>query len=142
MQDKSFTILETFLTFHKVLNCIGFVPFEVNVNVKDKNIVIHERLVYYPAFFLSLYSAALLAICILGQQEPDAEESLLVRYGKYMLYMIYMAIVIFVVLFNYLKRHKIANCLLVMHHFDCMIEVCWTNEINCTLVIQNLLFLL
>lgn len=132
VQKRTLSIFETFLTFHKVLSLAGFVPFKVNVNDKDENVVVHERVVYYPAFFLSLYSAALLVLCILGQQEPDAEESLLVRYGNYSLYLQYMAIVIFVVLFNYLKRQKIANCLLVMHHFDCMIEVCRTNGMHCT----------
>jgi hypothetical protein len=119
MQRGAFNIFNSFLTFCNVLTCFGFVPFRVNV--KDGRI--HKRSVHYTAFFLSLYTACLLVLFILGQQEPDAEESLLIRYGSYTQHLLSTSMVIFVLLFNYLKRHKIANCLLVMHHFDCMMEV-------------------
>lgn len=134
-------IFETFLTFYNISSCAGFVPFKVKL--KDGNINIQKRSVYNTAFFLSLYSAALLVLCILGQQEPDAEESQLIRYGNYSLYLQLVSIAIFVVLFNYLKRRKIANCLVVMHHFDCMIQV---GQMSCALhsnaIEENLFYIL
>lgn len=119
MQRGALNIFETFLTFNNVASCLGFVPFRV----VSKDGVIHMKSLYYSAFFLLLYSCFLLVACILGQQQSDVEESLLIRYGNYTSYLLYCSIVAFVVLFNYLKRQQIANCLLVMHHFDCMMEV-------------------
>lgn len=115
-------IFQTFLTFNNVLSFLGFSPFQLNVQ-DTKHKQIHQKSVYYTAFFVLMYSGTLLVACILGQLEPDAEESLLVRYGNYTLCLMLLSVVIFVVLFNYLKRQQIANCLLVMHHFDCMMEV-------------------
>lgn len=119
MQRGALNIFETFQTFYNVLSCVGFVPFRVDI--KSGNI--HKRSVYYTAFFLSLYSSTLFVSVFLGQKEPDAEESRLVRYGNYTLYLQSTSIIIFVVGFNYLKRQEIVNCLLAMHHFDCTVEV-------------------
>lgn len=106
---------DIFKAFLNVLSIVGFFP------LRFYNKRIYERSVYYPTFFLLTYSGMLVVMCILGQQEPDAEESLLVRYGNYSLYLQFIAMILFVVLFNYLKRKKIATCLLLMHHFDCTI---------------------
>jgi hypothetical protein len=119
---ETLDVFETFEAFNGIARFAGFVPFRV------KNKTIHERSVYYTTFFSCLYASGLLAACYLGQQEPDAEESLLVRYGNYTIYLQFIVLVVFVVLFNYLKRQQMANCLLAMHHFDCAMEVCGTNE--------------
>ena len=119
MHRGASNIFEVFLSSNNFMCSVGFLPFRVDV--KKRNI--HERSVYYPAFFLSLYSTVFLFLCWLGQQEPEAEESLLIRYGSFVLNLQFISVIIFVVLFNYFKRHEIANCLLVMHHFDCALEV-------------------
>lgn len=119
MQQGAFNIFEAFLASNNALSFVGFLPFRVDAKRK----AVLKRSVYFTAFFLSLYSAALLALCILGEQEPDAEESRLVRHGYFALYLQFMSTAILVVLFNYVKRHELANCLLAMHHFDCSVEV-------------------
>lgn len=119
MQEGALNIFEAFQTFHNVLSCFGFMPFRLDT----KSGKTHKSSVFYTAFFLSLYSSALLVLCVLGHQEPDAEESSLVRYGNYSLYLQFTSIIIFVVVFNCLKWHKIVDCLLLMHHFDCMMKV-------------------
>lgn len=118
-QQSTVNIFEAFRPLHRLLTLFGFAPF--GVDVKDGSV--YNRTIYYTAFIVLLYSTAFLLTCILGQQEPDAEESLLIRYGTYLLYLQYISIVIFVVVFNYVKRQTIANCLLVMHHFDCTMKV-------------------
>lgn len=107
----------TFLTFRNVQRWVGL----ASLRVKDG--VIQTGSVLYSAFFLSFYSAALLVVCYLGQQEPDAEGTLLIRYGNFTMHLQLISNVVFAVLFNYIKRQQMANCLLAMHHFDCMMEV-------------------
>lgn len=92
-----------------------------SLRVKDGGIQTGSGL--YSAFFVSFYSAALLDFCYLGQLEPDAEGSLLIRKGNCTLHLQLISNVVFSVLFNYFKRQQMANCLLAMHHFDCMMEV-------------------
>jgi hypothetical protein len=111
------SIFQTFRAYHIVLSSVGFMPLRVRMQGG-----IHNRSIHYPVFFTSLFAAALLALCFIGQEEPE-NQTLLVRYGNYTLHLLFTSMAIFVVLFNYLKRHKIANCLLAMHHFDCMMEV-------------------
>lgn len=118
-------VFETFLPLHGLLTLVGFAPFRVDA--KDGNV--HNRNVYYTILAVLLYSTALLVVCILGQQQPDAEESLLIRYGSHALCLQYVSILIFVAVFNYVKRQTIANCLLVMHHFDCTMEVGHADEL-------------
>jgi hypothetical protein len=97
-------IFSTFLAFRYALKVFGFLPFKVN----DKRC--YERNVYYPGFFVLVFTRMLTIIIILGQQETEAEESLLVQYGNYLLYIQYTVLGIFVVIFNFLKRTKMANC--------------------------------
>lgn len=94
---KVASIFETFFLFYKISSCLGFMPIRVN----GENI--SKRSVYYSLFFFFIYTTMWAILCILGQQEPDAEESLLIRYGSYMVYLNSIAFVAFVVLFNYLK---------------------------------------
>lgn len=118
-QRASGSIFQTFRELEIILSATGFLPLRVD----SKNLTIQSRSRCYTAFFATLYSAALLVVCYIGQQEPDAEESLLVRYGNYVTHLLDTSMALFVVLFNYLKRHDIANCLQAMHHFDCLMEV-------------------
>jgi hypothetical protein len=123
MGREAFSIFEVCASFNKVLSVFGFLPIRVEKGI------ISTRSAHYSSFYFVMYSALWVILCILGQQEPDAEESLLVRYGAYMLYLNSIAFVAFVVLFNYLKRQKIANCLRIMHHFDCTLQVGQMEEI-------------
>lgn len=124
-QQGTLSIVDTFLPLHGLLTFVGFAPFRVDV--KDGSF--HNHKIYYTILMVTLYSSALLVSCSLGQQEPDAEESLLVRYGNYVLYIQFILVVMIVVVFNYIKRQTIANCLLVMHHFDCTMEVGYADEL-------------
>lgn len=117
MEREVSSVFETFYVFDKVLCVFGFLPFRVNKGH------ISSRNIYYSICYALVYTVMLLILCILGQKEPDAEESLFVRYGCYSQYLQSLVVVVFSVLFNYFKRHKIANCLVIMHHFDCILQV-------------------
>lgn len=119
MQQGAVNVFETFRPFHGLLAFFGFAPFRVDMSDGGS----HNRTIYGTALFVLLYSSVFLFVCIMGEQEPNAEESLLVRYGNYLLYLQFTFIAIFVVVFNHVKRQTIANCLLVMHHFDCTMKV-------------------
>lgn len=121
-QDKS-SIYETFFQFSKVLSVFGILPFRVDG--ED----ICARSVYYPTFFAMIYSVMFLILCFLGQQEPDAEESLLISYGNYTVYLFSLFFEVLFIIFNYLNRKKIASCLVIMHHFDCELQVGQMGEI-------------
>ena len=123
MQREVSSIFETFYLFDKVLSVFGFLPFQVNKGQ------ISSRSLYYSIHYALIYTVMLLILCILGQNEPDAEESLFVRYGCYLQYLQSLVVVLFSVLFNYFKRQKIANCLVIMHHFDCALQVGHMEEI-------------
>lgn len=57
-----------------------------------------------------------------GQQEPEAETSLLIRHGWHKLYLFQMAILACVTILNFTKRLAIVECLRLMDQFD-LVEV-------------------
>lgn len=116
--DKE-NIFRTFYPFYIVLKTFGLAPYKINVDAKR---IEDSKSPFYTAIYFSLYLSALIAAISLGNLEPLAEESLLVRYGSYLLCLLYISTVSFCVAFNYLyKREEIATCIVVMHHFDCML---------------------
>lgn len=123
MQQELSSILETFYLFNKILSVFGFLPFRAYKGH------ISSRRIYYSINYALFYTGMLLILCILGQKQPDAEESLFARYGCYSQYLQSLVVVVFSVLFNYFKRHEIANCLVIMHHLDCFLQVGHIQEI-------------
>src|SRR4051812_30102824 len=119
MQSGNHNVFETFQPLRELSTFFGLAPFRVDAI----NGIVHNRDKFRTAFIGTLYSIALLVLCVLGQQEPAAEESLLVQYGNNAVYLQLILLVIVAVVFNYIKRQTIASCLVVMHHFDCTMEV-------------------
>jgi len=114
MQASSSNIFEAFQPLWSVLSAFGFVPFRMNVRQRT----IHERSVHYSLFFAFVYGVWFVVACYIGQQQAVGEESLLTRYGTYLLYICSNLSVVFVVLFNYSQRRTFASCILIMDRFD------------------------
>lgn len=116
---RSTNIYETFQPFYKVLKFFGFFPFTVELSSRQ-----HSR----PS--TTLFDAALLGLWIslhlflfglnwmLGDQEPDAENSLVIKHGWHKIYLTQTATLLFAVIHNFANRHLIVECLRLMNQFD------------------------
>lgn len=116
---RSTNIYGTFQPFYKVLKFFGFFPFTVELNSRQQK---RPSATLFDAGLLGLWISLHLFLFglnwLLGDQEPDAENSLLVKHGWHNIYLMQTAASLFAVIHNFTNRHSIVECLRLMNHFD------------------------
>lgn len=116
---RSTNIYETFQPFYKVLKFFGFFPFTVELSSKQH---IRPSATLFDAgllgLWISLHSFLFGLNWVLGDQEPEAESSLIVKHGWHKIYLMQTATSLFVVAHNFANRHSIVECLGLMNQFD------------------------
>lgn len=124
---NSKNIYETFAPFYYVLKFFGFASF----NLQGKFSAKKWNAIYIVLSFL-FYMSWFIMILHLGEQEPEAEKSLLIKYGWHKLHVFEYGVLASVVIWNYKKRIEIEECLYLINHFDILVEkeFNWNKEIN------------
>lgn len=114
-------IYDTFLPFKMVLKTFGLVPFTFSHhNKKGPSMTFFER--FLLGFWVPWYLFLFTMIAIWGQQEPEAEKSLLIKHGWHKLYMFEMFMLACVAVLNFTNKLSIVDCLRLMDQFD-LVEV-------------------
>lgn len=116
---RSTNIYETFQPFYKVLKMFGFFPFTVELSRKQH---IRPSTTLFDAgllgLWISLHSFLFGLNWLLGDQEPEAESSLIVKHGWHKIYLMQTATSLFAVAHNFVNRHSIVECLRLINQFD------------------------
>lgn len=116
---RSTNIYQTFQPFYKVLKILGFFPFTVELSSKQH---IRPSTTLFDAgllgLWISLHSFLFGLNWLLGDQEPEAESSLIVKHGWHKIYLMQTATTLFVVAHNFANRYSIVECLRLMNQFD------------------------
>lgn len=120
---RSSNIYETFRPFYIVLKVFGFMTFRVSRrNEKGPSTTFFDGLLL--GFWVSSYLFLFTMNMLWGQREPDAESSLLIKHGWHKLYLLEMFVVASVVVFNFIHRNTIVDCLRLIDQFD-LVQVTW-----------------
>jgi len=114
----STNIYQTFLPFYMVLKAFGFIPFSIRhgKGTAAVTLTLSDRIAL--GCWTTFYALLLCLNIVWGQQEPDAEKSMLIKHGWHKLYLLEMATLAYVVLSNFIKRSSIVECLRLMDQFD------------------------
>ena len=114
-QFQSTSILESFSPYCFILKIFGFFPFNIDKNYKVHVIQWHKILMIT---YMGLYFCLFIFNVIIGEQEPESEESLLLKHGRHKSYLFELAFLTSVPLFNYFMRDDFAECLKLFNEFD------------------------
>lgn len=119
----STNIYETFSPFSRLLKALGLLSFTVgrsNIFVNEPLLTFFDGLSFglWMTWYLFLFAVN----SMWGQQEPEAETSLLVKHGWHKLYLFEMTVLACVVGLNFTKKLTIVECLRLIDQFD-LIEV-------------------
>lgn len=112
---QSTNILESISPYCFILKLFGFFPFQID---KYYNVHVIQRHKILMLTYVGLYFCLLSTMVIIGEQEPEAESSLLLKHGCHKSYLFEMAFLTGVPLFNYFMRDNFAKCLKLFHEFD------------------------
>lgn len=129
-QFESSSIRESFSPYCFVLKLFGFFPFHI---IEDYKVDVHQRDKILMIMNVGLYFCLFILNAIIGEQEPEAETSLLLKHGCHKSYLIQLAFLTGVPLFNYFMRDNFAKCLKLFNEFDSIT----LNDMNFTLKLNH-----
>lgn len=142
---NSNNIYQTFAPLHWVLKIFGLAAYQLELN-NSRVLKISTNKMYiiiYCTFYISLLTIDL----YWGEQEPDAEESLLIRHGWHKLYLIEMICLTIITIVNYKHQDTTIKCLELINEIDKMEEFSWNQSLNhshqrmiCVLFIVGIVF--
>lgn len=125
---SSNNVYQTFAPLHCVLKVFGLATYQLDLNncvlkVSRNKIYITICLIFY----ISLFSINV----FWGEQEPDAEESLLIKHGWHKMFLIEMFCLIVITIVNYNRQDTTIKCLELMNEFDQTKECfAWKHKLN------------
>lgn len=115
---NSNNIYQTFAPLHFVLKIFGLAAYQLDLN-KSRAIKISKNRIYI--FICCLFYIGLLIFNLYwGEQEPDAEVSLLIRHGWHKLRLIQIMCMTIITIINYKNQDITIKCLELINTFDKM----------------------
>lgn len=135
---RSSNIFETFHPFNRVSKLFGFFSFTVQPDSEQGLFTtFFDRILL--GFWVSLHLFLFVVNSVLGQREPEVEDSLFAKHGWHKIYLLQMASLAWVVVQNFNKRFCIAESLRLMNRFDLAELTLDYQVINSSTIFQSFL---
>lgn len=125
---NSNNIYQTFAPLHCVLKVFGLATYQLDLD--NRVLKVSKNKIYIT--ICCIFYIFLLSINVYwGEQEPDAEESLLIKHGWHKMYLIEMICLIVITIVNYNRQDTTIKCLELFHEFDQTKEsFAWKHSLN------------
>lgn len=113
----STSVYETFSPFSSILKLFGFMSLTFGRQPERKSLTTLLD-VLLMGFWLLWYLVLFTMILLWGEQEPESENSLLIKHGCHKLYLFEFIVLAYLARMNFANRFSINGCLRLMDQFD------------------------